>query len=1584
MDVQDNPNVPTETGVDGAMVPSLSAPSAIFAAFRSYSDFSGILEYLCLHLHRNDLPIVLADRIYTSETPVGEVSLLCMSHSSSMGNSNHYASADMFHSSSTSSVSVLSLPLPSPKPILRSKEMVSAPSAAFLCSAEEKEILQLRQQMKFCTSAEDSNSDIDDALKKEYGGGNRAAKHGKNVKSNDKQTFEKDKEHAQSRFDVLVERYFELIDGARAGKRIPTKQQNKSPFSIADCAKELKQLQLQYGFAFPSNRKSVLPVKAPRTSIPVPSNPTPSSSDSSSSSSDSDEEESVPKANAEVGSDVSPLSALFLASSSSTLPAAGLEIASKGTTDIRYTVEDFFYSEKSWVGRSPRELLNQYATSNEYKCSFEEIQSSVGFKCKVTLASSRKNKINLFNDENDACSADAPSKSSKHLQKADQLVMPLPCSFQPSTNDPAAKTKRQAEDFVSVICLRRLYGKNSQIYFKMPLPFRELWKNMTTKTKENEEKRLINEAENNNLAIAVKLRAFYGRVHELERVLTSVQCMTTVTRQSLSEEENKANVLNIEISTREYAEAIEKLRTHARISQLYEERVNANKGYHSFLAARQELPVWDYKKEIQRTIRDNDVTVVCGATGSGKTTQIPHFVLEDAFLPKDGASGTYVNILCTQPRRISTLSVAARVSDEVGDTAEALNICGYSIKLDTNVTWATRLTYCTTGILLRRLQSDRYLDGITHIIVDEVHERTSQTDFLLLLLKRVEKERQLRREKRIMMETRVPNVPVDEQTALKATLEKLPLKIILMSATVDANLFVNYYATPSTCGGEARRLPPVIRIPGKMFPVDVFHMEDILESMQYCHRVLGISTIDSVEPFDWDEYLISAFGYNVYNNKFKYKLDDDEGGGTTANDLKEFLCCQGSVNYDVIETLLMHLHIQRCGIPRQPLITTSGYRIAPTLPDPSVPPLPAEGGAILVFLPSLETIKELYSRLSAAYPFNDEKQYRIFILHSSINTANQMGAFAPFPLKHHDRSQSGLPVRKIVLATNIAETGITIPDVVHVIDSGLMKEMSFDQRRGSHVLQEKFITQANAVQRQGRAGRVQNGFCYRLYGRNRYNSMMRFSEPEIMRIPLSEICLHILDLDLGDPFEVLQGAVSVPPHKNIRNAMETLLHVGAVTKVSDGGDDVKSDGIAGEDEAERLRLHDSGGRGGKDSEGDEERKEMNSEIDDHWDVDDSKSKIVIDSPVGSPHYTSTAPEAAGNFETFALTALGRHLSKLPVDVQVGRMILLGALLRCLEPVLVIAAALSHQSPFLSSVKKNDQKKRGGSKRGKGVDGLKYFAEDSGSDHLALYNMYRNWRNAIAQGDERAGRSFCIKHNIHMVTLDGIHLMKNQLYNLLVDIKFVPAAGQGEKRSLSFPFDTPAALNTHSNKSKVIKAVICAGLYPNVATLVPQVSKFSRGNGSGKEWKLEEGRHKKVVHFHPSSANFGYRPNEVSNDGTRSSEYLWLVYHKCLATKKVYLNDSTLIAATPLVLFCGTLQIHHWKGQITLDKWMKFKSKSRTSVLFKALRRLVETMFYWKLSTQKGESNGHHQGGQPSEKLWSQVTETVVTVLQNSS
>ncbi|MFS7919697.1 putative RNA helicase [Helianthus anomalus] len=507
------------------------------------------------------------------------------------------------------------------------------------------------------------------------------------------------------------------------------------------------------------------------------------------------------------------------------------------------------------------------------------------------------------------------------------------------------------------------------------------------------------------------------------------------------------------------------------------------KKYEDMLKSRATLPIAELKGDILHRLKDNDVLVICGETGCGKTTQVPQFILDDMI---EQGHGGICNIVCTQPRRIAAISVAERVADERCESSPGSkdSLVGYQVRLDSARTERTKLLFCTTGILLRMIVGNKSFADITHVIVDEVHERSLLGDFLLIILKNF----------------------IEKQTAQR-TQQKL--KVILMSATVDSQLFSHYF-------GDC----PVIHAQGRTHPVTTHFLEDIHETIDYRLASDSPASLRSDIPRQkgaavdnhrgkknlvlsaWGDESVLSKGYsNPYYVPENYQTYSEQ----TQQNLKKLN--EDVIDYDLLEDLICH--------------------VDETYPE----------GAILVFLPGVSEIHTLLDKLAASYQFRGVASEWLLPLHSNIASSEQKRVF----LRPPD------DIRKIIIATNIAETSITIDDVVYVTDCGKHKENRYNPRKKLSSMVEDWISRANARQRRGRAGRVKPGICFCLYTRYRFEKLMRpFQLPEMLRMPLVELCLQIKLLSLGRIMPFLQKALEPPTEEAITSAISLLYEVGAV------------------------------------------------------------------------------------------------------------------------------------------------------------------------------------------------------------------------------------------------------------------------------------------------------------------------------------------------------------------------------------------------------------------------------------------------------
>eukprot|EP01033_Poteriospumella_lacustris_P016553 gene16553-11841_t len=435
------------------------------------------------------------------------------------------------------------------------------------------------------------------------------------------------------------------------------------------------------------------------------------------------------------------------------------------------------------------------------------------------------------------------------------------------------------------------------------------------------------------------------------------------------------------------------------------------------------------------------VVLICGETGSGKTTQVPQYVLEDAIMR---GLGSTVNIVVTQPRRIAAISVAERVSYEMtgqdnllersaiadnddgeednalgvvgkpaestGDTAKK-SLVGYQVRLEARVHPGTRLLFCTTGLLLRRLQNPAFWSSVSHIIVDEIHERNVETDFLLTILKQ-----------------ELPRYP--------------HLRLILMSATMQEQIFQNYF---HQC--------PIIYVPGRTFPVTPHYPRDMEELLRQVHGLKQVTKYQTklLPPVNHPPPGRSGGGGKGASSSSS--ASRHAGASSSAPDATTMPLVTPFFDAEVMADLITAI-MQRYRVPTAPPPGSStGAAAAAGVTE-------NRGQAILCFLSGIQAIEKLHKALKFRLPPPGSSATApiLCVLHGTMAPEQQRQAFR--------RTQPGQ--WKIVLATNIAETSITVDDVTHVIDTGLVKEQRYHAVSGLSILEEVFIARCNATQRAGR------------------------------------------------------------------------------------------------------------------------------------------------------------------------------------------------------------------------------------------------------------------------------------------------------------------------------------------------------------------------------------------------------------------------------------------------------------------------------------------------------------------------------------
>uniref|UniRef100_A0A4W4GI73 RNA helicase n=1 Tax=Electrophorus electricus TaxID=8005 RepID=A0A4W4GI73_ELEEL len=946
---------------------------------------------------------------------------------------------------------------------------------------------------------------------------------------------------------------------------------------------------------------------------------------------------------------------------------------------------------------------------------------------------------------------------------------------------------------------------------------------------------------------------------------------------------------------------------------------------------RRALPVFERHEEIVATIKENQVVLVVGETGSGKTTQIPQFLLDDC-----SRKGIPCRIFCTQPRRLAAIAVAERVAAERGETVG--QTVGYQIRLESRVSPKTLLTFCTSGVLLRTLMAgDATLSTVTHVIVDEVHERDGLTDFLLI--------------------------------KLRDMLQKMPsLKLILSSAALDINLFIRYF-------GDC----PIIYIKGQPHEVKQLFLEDILRTTGYsnkdmckyekemqieerqqtsltewCELKAGLSQpkcqrdrlpirilqenellddggdsvfsqlsekdVTTLEPWlmkEMDSCISSVFleqDTDAFVQLFNLILNENisidyrhsetsatalmvaAGRGFTGQ-MEQLLSMGASVHVkasnswtaldwarhfkqtEAADLLESHISSLEAGqLDESSLVQASSSELSAedqellkayhhSFDDEKVDLdlimhllhricQSSDDGAILIFLPGYDEIVGLRDRVL----FEDKRfaehqhRYQVFTLHSNMQTSDQRKVLKP--------TSNG--ARKIILSTNIAETSITINDVVFVIDSGKVKEKAFDALNHVTMLKMVWISKASALQRKGRAGRCRPGVCFHLFSRLRFHNMLEHQVPQLLRMPLQELCLHTkLLAPINCSIAEFLAKAPEPPHLvTVKNAVQMLKTIDAM---------------------------------------------------DAWED---------------------------------LTELGYHLADMPVEPHLGKMVLCAVVLKCLDPILTIACTLAYRDPFVLPAQASQKRAAMLCRR--------RFAANTFSDHMALLRAFQAWQKARNDGWER---SFCEKNFLSQATMEMIIGMRTQLLGQLRALGFVRARGGGDIRDV----------NLNSENWAVVKAALVAGMYPSLVHV-------------DRERLTLAGAKEKKVRFHHTSvlSQPQYKKIPPANAQAAAVQSLptdWLIYDEMTRAHRIAsVRCGTVVTPLTVAVFGGCAKLPSTAlqepalprvadyamnegsdsenedpstvhlAQVNIDEWLNFKLDQEMAELVFQFRQRWQSLF----------------------------------------
>ncbi|RKF57221.1 ATP-dependent RNA helicase DHX36 [Golovinomyces cichoracearum] len=762
---------------------------------------------------------------------------------------------------------------------------------------------------------------------------------------------------------------------------------------------------------------------------------------------------------------------------------------------------------------------------------------------------------------------------------------------------------------------------------------------------------------------------------------------------------------------------------------------NLNPQFRQLRQQKESLPMNQYKKEVLELVKNNTFSVIVGETGSGKTTQVPAIIFEEAIARGKGAS---INIMCTQPRRIAAKSVASRVAFERGENLQ--ETIGYHVYLDVKrPKQEGSICYCTTEILLKQLQNnpDEAMESISHIIVDEAHERDIPIDFLLITLKRIIKARRAARK----------SVP----------------KVIIMSATLNISLFANYFGDLKSDGKVYSC--PSLTVPGKTFPVKKKYVDELLAELKENYgNKSGIENCSTTQKY----LQIERNFNNEPSSQFDWTQTQERLAAKTK-DLEDAI-----IPHNFISVTIAHI------------VKTS------------------TDGAILTFLPGLKDLEDVQKALLSkplGINFGDNSMYRIILLHSLMKDA-QNTLFEPCPPG----------CRKIILATNIAETSITIPDVRHVVDTGKLNEMNFDPMTRIKNLKCTWVSKSNSKQRSGRAGRVQNGYYYALFSEERFESFRDCGLPQLLRSDLKDVCLSTKGQTLECSIqEFLADAIEKPSSQAVDAAIKDLIQLGALTR-------------------------------------DEQ-----------------------------------------------ITPLGQLLHSLPVDPDLGKMIVLGVIFRCFDPLLTLAAAESEKDFFMRPISARKE-----------ADQARFaFGRGTNSDAITLINAFRHARHARRTMKRQDYMGVMIKNFLNAITVETIEKKMFQIEEVLVSSGVIP---RGSKSlSTSFHCGHPM-LNENSDNQSLIKALILARCPGNLSVRIGTSMRYRTKTESG--ISIRSGL---------NGTRFGFR-NSLPR--TALVSYATMLKDD---TGKLCLRDTNLVNPLAAALFGGSLESRFRK--LVTDDWIIYNLNS---------------------------------------------------------
>lgn len=563
-------------------------------------------------------------------------------------------------------------------------------------------------------------------------------------------------------------------------------------------------------------------------------------------------------------------------------------------------------------------------------------------------------------------------------------------------------------------------------------------------------------------------------------------------------------------------------------------------------AARLKLPILGEEQEIMETINENQIIIVAGETGSGKTTQIPQFLYEAGYAQNNKIIGI------TEPRRVAAIAMSKRVASEMNLSEQEVS---YLIRFEGNVTPQTRIKFLTDGVLLKEVESDFLLHRYSVIILDEAHERSAYTDILVGLLSRIVPLRQKRGD---------------------------PLKLIIMSATLRVEDFIG---NPKLF----KYPPPVLKVEARQFPVTVHfqrrtptdYLQEAFKKTAKIHSQLpdggilvfltGQQEVNTLVrklrrtfPYIKKEDDKEAAEKEDKNGERLKKLDYKEGEKAVDNtensgepkeesekmdeaveESTKLLATRdvddSDIEFDMKRAIRIVKKSKKKFISQMalPKINLEDYKLPGD--DTEADLHEAQNSESETEIGADNTDEEdtaIGDENTAAHVAATKQPLWVLPLYSLLSPEKQNRIFRPPP--------EGC--RLCIVSTNVAETSLTIPNIKYVVDSGRQKTRLYDKITGVSAFVVTYTSKASADQRAGRAGRVSAGHCYRLYSSAVYNyDFMDFSQPDIQKRPVDDLMLQMrcmgIDRVVNFPFP------SPPDTVQLQAAEQRLVVLGALERV---------------------------------------------------------------------------------------------------------------------------------------------------------------------------------------------------------------------------------------------------------------------------------------------------------------------------------------------------------------------------------------------------------------------------------------------------